>query len=161
MYIQVKANAEDAYLVNHNCGVRLIAEYVKMKSLLSSQSVIDLCHHCGYLVKLHTLDPTTNGITIFKNRTLYYLIQYQRTGENSISHVPIPYVGENQKLSIQILNQIKRNNGECTCQSEPSLIEFSVSGTEGMFIEKAKLARMEKQLSLDVLNRKTISDSQF
>uniref|UniRef100_T1HUD6 Uncharacterized protein n=1 Tax=Rhodnius prolixus TaxID=13249 RepID=T1HUD6_RHOPR len=121
MYIQVKANAEDAYLVNHNCGVRLIAEYVKMKSLLSSQ----------------------------------------RTGENSISHVPIPYVGENQKLSIQILNQIKRNNGECTCQSEPSLIEFSVSGTEGMFIEKAKLARMEKQLSLDVLNRKTISDSQF
>ncbi|KAK9504808.1 hypothetical protein O3M35_008992 [Rhynocoris fuscipes] len=143
MFIRVKIDGEHVILVNHNCGVNLLAEYLKLKTEISDRFEIDLCHQCGYLTKLHTLNPTLNGLKFLKNRTLYYVVRYQRDRSSilggpsgTMTHVPVPIVGNNQRLAVQILGQVRKNKGVCTCLGEPSLIEFSLDGTAEFCGEK-------------------------
>lgn len=71
---------EKMQLVNPNCPVRIMLEYIRKKCRLAEKTQFDLCDENGNMKKLFSLPTFASAMHLFDHKKTYYLIVYRMVG---------------------------------------------------------------------------------
>lgn len=83
---------ENILLVNPNCYIRVMLEFIRKKCRLAATTTFDLCEESGFIKKLFTY-PTHAYVTDqFEHKKTYYLIVFRPvSSDSSVAKDCLPY----------------------------------------------------------------------
>ncbi|XP_013191953.1 uncharacterized protein CXorf65-like [Amyelois transitella] len=96
---------EKVLLVNPNCPVRVMLEYIRKSCKLASFTVFDLCDETGCLMGLFSLPTYAYATERFVHKKVYYLIVMRQDGDKRAS--VLPQLNRENKLYQDIKARVK------------------------------------------------------
>ncbi|CAH0405578.1 unnamed protein product [Chilo suppressalis] len=110
---------EKILLVNPNCPVRIMLEYIRKKCRLGSFTQFDLCDESGVLLGLFNLPTYSYATAQFEHKKAYYVIVVRTETDKRLS--VLPQLNHENRLYEDLKNRVKRflATGEVSPQSTP------------------------------------------
>ncbi|XP_068626936.1 uncharacterized protein [Battus philenor] len=114
-------SVEQTLLLNPDCHVRVMLEYIRKKCKLGIYTQFDLCDEEGFLKRLFTYAPYTNAADFFEHRKTYYVVVLRQESEMRIS--VLPQLNHDNLLYEELKAKIRYNmTGDSSHTSPPSKI---------------------------------------
>ncbi|XP_049876583.1 uncharacterized protein LOC126374153 [Pectinophora gossypiella] len=97
---------EKTLLVNPNCPVRIMLEFIRKKCRLAITTQFDLCDESGVMKNLFSY-PTFQYVTQqFEHKKIYYLIVIKVETDKMIS--VLPQLSRDNKLYVELQTKVKK-----------------------------------------------------
>ncbi|XP_072947893.1 uncharacterized protein [Epargyreus clarus] len=99
-------SVEKMLLVNPNCPVRIMLEYIRKKCKLGIFSQFDLCDEAGGLMGLFNLPTYAYATEQFEHKKTYYIIILKEESDRRLS--VLPQLNHDNDLYLNLKNRVKR-----------------------------------------------------
>ncbi|XP_013176321.1 PREDICTED: uncharacterized protein LOC106124319 [Papilio xuthus] len=101
---ELDSSVEETLLLNPDCHVRVMLEYIRKKCKLGIYTHFDICDEDGVLKKLFSLPPYTNGAEYFEHRKTYYVIVLQEIDRRVTA---LPQLNHENRLYAELKTRIR------------------------------------------------------
>ncbi|KAF7265494.1 uncharacterized protein LOC143206539 [Rhynchophorus ferrugineus] len=72
--VEISNNGNKTLLINPNCPIGIIKDYLQNQLLIPDDQPFDLCTEKGKQIKLNEISVIESGLEILKEREIYYVI---------------------------------------------------------------------------------------
>ncbi|CAG4950584.1 unnamed protein product [Parnassius apollo] len=100
-------STEQTLLVNPDCHVRVMLEYIRKKCRLGIYTHFDLCDETGALKELFSLPAHTNVANLFEHRKTYYIIVLKQETDKRL--IVLPQLNHDNKIYSDLKAKVKRH----------------------------------------------------
>ncbi|XP_026320118.1 uncharacterized protein LOC113230414 [Hyposmocoma kahamanoa] len=97
---------ENVLLVNPNCYVRVMLEFIRKRCRLAATTVFDLCEESGNLKNLFSYPTYAYATDKFEHKKTYFLIVLKQESEKNVT--VIPQLHRENKLCTELQTKIYR-----------------------------------------------------
>ncbi|XP_059058420.1 uncharacterized protein LOC131851875 [Achroia grisella] len=99
-------SVEKTLLVNPNCPVRIMLEYIRKKCKLGIYTNFDLCDESGGLMGLFNLPSYAYATDQFAHKKTYYVIVIKQENEKRVS--VLPQLNRENRIYLELKARVKR-----------------------------------------------------
>ncbi|KAL0901980.1 hypothetical protein ABMA27_007117 [Loxostege sticticalis] len=110
---------EKTLLVNPNCPIRIMLEYIRKKCKLGSFTQFDLCDESGGLMGLFNMPTYAYATEQFEHKKTYYIIVLKTESDKRLS--VLPQLNHENRIYIDLKNRVKKflATGDVSPQATP------------------------------------------
>ncbi|XP_072744517.1 uncharacterized protein [Anoplolepis gracilipes] len=106
---QSNTSAEREMLVNINCSIKMILNYIRKVARMNSTCEFDLCDEINCQLKNISLyEPYTNGTDILQSDSTYFIITFERDENGQMINFTPLLIGKVAKRCCDILAKVRR-----------------------------------------------------
>lgn len=87
MFIFVRHGDNEDLLVNPNCTIKNLSDYITSKCHLPKDSIIDLTDGNSVMTNMHSKETTEYASQLFKNRNVYLLCTVELNTDKSVKKI--------------------------------------------------------------------------
>ncbi|XP_030021113.2 uncharacterized protein LOC115440789 [Manduca sexta] len=103
---EIDLSIEKTLLVNPNCPVRIMLEYIRKKCRLGIFTLFDLCDDTGTLKGLFNLPTYAYATDMFEHKKTYYVIVIRTESDKRQS--VLPQLNHENRIYLELKAKVKR-----------------------------------------------------